>query len=100
MAEVVGASPLGAASPRVPWCTRKSLAGSAAFFLSTLGAGAAFGLGFARLGWWAPLPARALVAGVAKVAAVSALVESLDTGDWDNPLIFLAAAATAKRVFP
>ena len=100
MAEVVGASPLGAASPRVPRCRRKSLAGSAAFFLSTLGAGAAFGLGFARLGWWAPLPARALIAGVAKVAAVSALVESLDTGDWDNPLIFLAAAATAKRVFP
>lgn len=99
-AEIVGRSPLGRRGPRLPWCPRKSLAGSLAFFAATLCSATAFALKFAHLGWWAPLPTRALVAGVAKVAAAAALAESLETGPWDNPIIFAVAAAAARVALP
>ena len=99
-AELFGASALGRAGPRIPWCKRKSLVGTVSFFGATLGAGTLFALRFARLGWWAPVATGALVSGLAKVSAAAALAESFDTGAWDNPLIFLAAAAAAKKWLP
>lgn len=99
-AEVIGGTPWSRRhSPRIPWCRRKSLAGTAAFFAATLTAGTAFAIGFRRLDWWA-VPTPALVRGCATVAGVTALAESFDTGAWDNPLIFAVAILSARRAFP
>ena len=99
-ADVVGSSALGRRSPRIPWCARKSTLGSAAFFLATLAAGAAFVFALQPLGWWPPLSRHAALAGVAKVAAAAALAESFDTGSYDNPIIFAVAVFAARRAFP
>ena len=100
LAEVAGRSRLGRRGPRIPWCRRKSIAGSCAFFAATLAAGVAFALKLGGLGWWAPVPTPRLVAGVAAVAAAAALAESFETGPWDNPLIFAAAAVAAEAALP
>ena len=36
----------------------------------------------------------------AATAAAAALAESFDTGAWDNPVVFAAAVAAARRAFP
>ena len=98
-AEIFGASPFGRRSPRLPWCRRKSVVGTLAFFVATTLGGAAFALYFRGLGWWS-VPTQPLLRGVAATAAAAALAESFDTGAWDNPVAFAAAVAAARRAFP
>lgn len=98
-AEIFFASPFGCRSPRLPWCRRKSVVGTSAFFLATTLFGSAFALAFRTLGWWS-IPTRPLIRGVAITAAAAAIAESFDTGAWDNPLVFAAAVAAARRAFP
>ena len=40
-----------------------------------------------------------MLQGVAATAAAAALAESFDTGAWDNPVVFAAAVAAARRAF-
>jgi len=94
-AEIVGTSTWGRRSPRVPWCERKSLAGTAAFAGATFLVGSAFALRFRTLGWWAGETAP-LLAVVAASAGAAAFAESFDTGGLDNPLIVAVAYAVAK----
>ena len=98
-AEIFGASPFGRRSPRLPWCRRKSVVGTLAFFVATTLCGSAFALRFRALGWWS-VATRPLLQGVAATAAAAALAESFDTGAWDNPDVFAAAVAAARRAFP
>ena len=98
-AEIFGASPFGRRSPRLPWCRRKSVVGTLAFFVATTLCGSAFALRFRALGWWS-VATRPLLQGVAATAAAAALAESFDTGAWDNPVVFAAAVAAARRAFP
>ena len=98
-AEIFGASPFGRRSPRLPWCRRKSVVGTLAFFVATTLGGAAFALYFRGLGWWS-VSTKPLLRGVAATAAAAALAESFDTGAWDNPVVFAAAVAAARRAFP
>mmetsp|Transcript_36858 Transcript_36858/g.85129 ORF Transcript_36858/g.85129 Transcript_36858/m.85129 type:complete len:280 (-) Transcript_36858:188-1027(-) len=82
---------------RIPWNKRKSVAGTMAFFVSSVAAGAALVMSLGVHGWWPAQEPLQLLARLSVIAMSAALAESLDWGEWDN-LAVAAAAMSAGRL--
>jgi len=91
MADVVGRRWGGAPRMKLPWSSRKSWPGSAAFFVSAFAGSSAFGTLFAHWGWTS-VPVQSMLVPLLLASAAAAAVESLPFADVDNLLVPAAAA--------